>query len=105
MSKPTVRIRFCEGCKWGLRAGWYAQELFSTFNGQLAGIFMKVGESGDFQVWVDDICLWDRRKDEGFPEAADLKRRLRDAISAEMSLGHCDLPERQITDNAGADQS
>jgi selenoprotein W-related protein len=56
-------------------------------------------------VWVDDICLWDRRKDEGFPEAADLKRRLRDAISAEMSLGHCDLPERQITDNAGADQS
>lgn len=95
MAKPKVRIVFCEGCKWALRAGWYAQELFSTFHGKLAGVDLMVGESGQFQVWVDDTRIWDRKEDDGFPEAADLKRRVRDAMGSDESLGHCDLPARE----------
>lgn len=94
MAKPKVRIVFCEGCKWALRAGWYAQELFSTFHGKLAGIDLVVGESGQFQVWVDDTRIWDRKDDDGFPDAADLKRRVRDAMGSDDSLGHCELPAR-----------
>ncbi len=91
-SKSTVTIVFCEGCKWSLRSGWYAQELFSTFKGQLAGIHLKPGEQGEFQVWIDDKRIWCRREDGGFPDAADLKRRLRDVAQFEQSLGHCELP-------------
>ncbi|WP_430462921.1 SelT/SelW/SelH family protein [Thalassolituus sp. LLYu03] len=94
MAKPKVRIVFCEGCKWALRAGWYAQELFSTFHGKLSSVELVVGESGQFQVWLDDTRLWDRKVDDGFPDAADLKRRIRDAFAPDVSLGHCDLPER-----------
>ena len=91
MAKAKVRIVFCEGCKWALRSGWYAQELFSTFHGKLAAIELVVGESGQFQVWANDQCLWDRKEQGGFPEIAELKRLLRDSIAPEASLGHCDL--------------
>ena len=49
--KQTVTIVFCEGCRWALRSGWYAQELFSTFHGQLAGVHLQPGEKGQFQVF------------------------------------------------------
>lgn len=91
MAKPKVKIVFCEGCKWALRSGWYAQELFSTFAGKLASVGLEVGEKGQFQVWVDEQKIWDRKENDGFPEAADLKRRVRDVIDAQASLGHCDL--------------
>ncbi len=74
-----------------MRSGWYAQELFSTFHGKLAAIELVVGESGQFQVWANDQCLWDRKEQGGFPEIAELKRLLRDCIAPEASLGHCDL--------------
>lgn len=96
-AKPKVRIVFCEGCKWALRSGWYAQELFSTFNGQLSAVELAVGDQGQFQIWVEypgdqaGQRIWCRKENEGFPEAADLKRRLRDVINSDASLGHCDL--------------
>lgn len=98
-NKPKITIVFCEGCKWGLRAGWYAQELFSTFNGKIGSIELKVGCSGDFKVLVLDkkfqppqeALIWCRKRDEGFPEASDLKRRIRDCIALEQSLGHCEI--------------
>lgn len=98
-NKPKITIVFCEGCKWGLRAGWYAQELFSTFNGQLGSIELKVGSSGEFKVLVLDsqsqpqqeTLIWCRKRDEGFPDASDLKRRIRDCIAIEQSLGHCEI--------------
>lgn len=100
MAKPKVRIVFCEGCKWALRAGWYAQELFSTFHGKLSSIELEVGESGQFQIWADEVRVWCRKEDGGFPEAADLKRRIRDQIAQDVSLGHCDIePSAPNSDN------
>lgn len=79
-----------------LRANWYAQELFSTFNGQLGSIELRVGGSGEFKVLLcqgenKEQLIWCRSRDEGFPEASDLKRRLRDCIAPEQSLGHCEV--------------
>ncbi|ASP40407.1 selenoprotein [Bacterioplanes sanyensis] len=91
--KHTVTIVFCEGCRWALRSGWYAQELLSTFQGQLGGVLLQPGEQGQFQVWVGEQLIWCRKRDGGFPDAADLKRRVRDIAAEGQSLGHCDLPQ------------
>jgi selenoprotein W-related protein len=29
---PMIKITYCRLCGWGLRAGWMAQELLSTFS-------------------------------------------------------------------------
>ena len=92
--KQTVTIVFCEGCRWALRSGWYAQELFSTFHGQLAGVHLQPGEKGQFQVFLGEQLIWCRKRDGGFPAAADLKRGIRDALATIQSLGHCELPDK-----------
>ena len=43
---------------------------------------------GTFTVKVGDKFVWDRKVDGGFPEIKELKMRVRDVISPEMSLGH-----------------
>ncbi|KAG6046502.1 hypothetical protein E4U17_007866, partial [Claviceps sp. LM77 group G4] len=40
--------------------------------------------TGDVQV------LWDRKRDGGFPEVKDLKRRVRDVVEPGRNLGHVD---------------
>ena len=32
---PRIEIEYCTGCRWGLRAGWVAQELLVTFEAEL----------------------------------------------------------------------
>ena len=87
---PRVEIRYCTRCKWLLRAAWLAQELLSTFPDQLGEVALRPGPSGEFTVRLDGDLIWDRRANEGFPEAAELKRRVRDRIDPERSLGHVD---------------
>ncbi len=48
------------------------------------------GTGGIFTITVDDVQIWDRKQDEGFPDAAELKRRVRDVCFPEKSLGHLD---------------
>ncbi len=87
---PQVRIRYCNGCRWMMRAAWTAQELLTTFEEMLDGVFIGPGESGQFDVWVDEILLWSRKQEGGFPELKQLKQRLRDQIAPERTLGHSD---------------
>ena len=44
--------------------------------------------SGTFQVRVGERVLWDRKADAGFPQAAELKRRVRDVVAPGRPLGH-----------------
>jgi selenoprotein W-related protein len=88
--KPVVTITYCTGCNWLLRAGWLAQELLQSFSVTLGGVVLVPGEGGIFTVAVDGKPLWDRKADGGFPEAAALKRRLRDVIEPQRDLGHID---------------
>ena len=91
MAKPIVTITYCIGCNWMLRASWMAQEILSTFQGQLGGVTLVPGEVGGmFEVTVDGTVLWERKRDGGFPEAKELKSRLRDVIAPSQNLGHID---------------
>lgn len=89
--KPQVTITYCTGCNWLLRAGWMAQELLQTFQTDLGGVTLVPGEMGGvFEVVVDGQVIWERKRDGGFPDAKELKARLRDVIDPEKDLGHID---------------
>ncbi len=89
-SKSEVEIRYCPRCKWLLRAAWYAQELLSTFEDDLAGVRLSPAtEAGVFSIKIDEVVVLDR-KEHGFLEAKEIKRRIRDHIDPERALGHID---------------
>lgn len=89
--KPHVTITYCTGCNWLLRAGWMAQELLQTFGADLGSVALVPDDSGGvYEVRVEDVLLWERKRDGGFPDAREVKSRLRDAIAPEKDLGHID---------------
>ena len=90
MDKPNVRITYCTGCNWLLRAGWMAQELLSTFSADLGAVTLVPGTGGVFTVEVDDALIWERKRDGGFPDAKTLKQRVRDRFDPARDLGHLD---------------
>lgn len=87
-TKPVIRITYCTQCQWLLRAGWMAQELLSSFGPELGEVTLVPGTGGVFIITCNDELIWDRKRDGGFPEAAELKRRVRDLVWPEKNLGH-----------------
>jgi selenoprotein W-related protein len=90
MSKPRVTILYCRQCNWLLRAAWMAQELLSTFAEDLGEVALVPGTGGAFEICYDDISIWERRRDGGFPDAKALKQRVRDRLDPDRDLGHVD---------------
>lgn len=88
--KPRVSILYCTQCNWLLRAGWMAQELLQTFSDRLGEVALLPGTSGVFEIRVDDVLIWERKRDGGFPGPKALKQRLRDVIEPGLDLGHVD---------------
>jgi selenoprotein W-related protein len=89
--KPKVSIEYCPRCGWLLRSTWLAQELLTTFEQDLAAlVLIPSPASGTFRILVDDIQVWCRKADGGFPQAAELKRRVRDHVAPGRPLGHVD---------------
>lgn len=86
----SITIRYCTGCRWMLRATWMAQELLTTFDGDIGEVSLQPGSGGIFEVWLNSTRLWSRKDDGGFPEIKTLKQLVRDRISPERSLGHSD---------------
>ena len=89
---PRVEIEYCTGCRFLLRAAWLAQELLTTFEAELGEVALQPGEGGVFEVRLGETVIWNRKAEGRFPEAKELKRRLRDIIAPEKSLGHSDRP-------------
>lgn len=85
-----VRIHYCAQCNWMLRATWLAQELLSTFGGDLEEVALAPGTGGVFEVSVGDTLVWSRAIEGRFPEAKELKQRVRDLVDPGRSLGHSD---------------
>lgn len=83
-----IAIHYCRQCRWLLRAGWMAQELLQTFSDELAEVALRPGSGGIFQVFADETLVWDRKAEAGFPDIAELKRRVRDVIAPQRELGH-----------------
>lgn len=78
-----------------LRASWMAQELLHTFSTDLESVTLKPGTGGVFVIDIDGKVIWDRKVDDGFPDAAELKRRVRDVCFPEKPLGHVEKQEKR----------
>ena len=89
-NKPSVTIEYCTGCRFLMRAAWLAQELLSTFEQDLHSVGLCPGSGGVFIVRLNGSIVWDRKTEGRFPEAKELKQRLRDLVAPGRSLGHSD---------------
>lgn len=87
---PLVEIEYCRQCRWLLRAAWMAQELLATFEEEIGGVTLKPGTGGVFVVRVAGVEVWSRAGEGRFPDAAELKQRVRDRVAPDRSLGHSD---------------
>lgn len=89
-TKPRIVITYCTQCNWLLRAGWMAQELLSTFGGDLGEVALVPGTGGVFHITCDGELIWERKRDGGLPDVKTLKQRVRDRLDPERDLGHID---------------
>ena len=87
---PRLEIEYCTQCRWLLRAAWLAQELLTTFVDDLGEVALVPGKGGVFEVRLDGETLWSRKAEGRFPEAKEVKQRLRDRIAPGRNLGHSD---------------
>ena len=112
---PRVAITYCTQCKWLLRAAYFAQELLSTFGTSIGEVALIPATGGIFTVYltyvpvvpetegaegakegegvnaqegakVQEVLLWDRKAEGGFPETKILKQRLRNCIEPGRGL-------------------
>ena len=88
--KPRVSISYCTQCRWLLRAAWLAQELLTTFEQELGEVALLPGVGGVFEIRGNDDLIWSRQHQGRFPEAKEVKQRVRDRIAPDRSLGHSD---------------
>jgi len=85
-----IEIKFCSQCRWLLRSSWMAQEILSTFDGEVDELSLQPGNGGIFEVIANGELIWSRKEKGGFPDIKELKQLVRDAISPDRDLGHID---------------
>jgi selenoprotein W-related protein len=83
-----------------LRAAWMGQEMLTTFQDEIGELALIPATGGVFEIAADGKGVWSRAAEGGFPEIAELKRRIRDAIAPGKNLGHS---ERRSGDERGSD--
>ena len=91
-SKPRIEIEYCTQCRWLLRAAWIAQELLTTFEQEIGEVALIPGRGGIFEIRAAGQRIWSRLEEGRFPEAKEIKQRLRDSIAPGKTLGHSDAP-------------
>lgn len=89
-SQNRVEIEYCTQCRWLLRAAWMAQELLTTFEGDLAEVALKPGTGGIFEVRLNGATIFSRKAAGRFPESKELKQLVRDVVAPGRDLGHGD---------------
>ena len=88
MKSQVVEIEYCTQCRWLLRAAWLAQELLTTFDGDLTAVSLVPGTGGIFEVRLNEATLFSRKAEGRFPESKELKQLIRDKIAPGLFLGH-----------------
>ena len=86
----VVRIHYCTQCRWLMRAAWMAQELLTTFDGEISELTLIPDSGGRFTVTAENKLAWDRKAEGRFPDITELKQRVRDIIAPQQDLGHAD---------------
>lgn len=90
IQRPAITITYCMHCNWLLRSAWMAQELLNSFADDLASVTLIPGTGGIFEIRADDQLVWERKRDSGFPDAAELKQRLCALCFPDRTIGHGD---------------
>lgn len=89
--KPIIEIEYCPKCGWMLRAAYMAQELLTTFTGDIKGVTLIPSEiNGRYTISINEAIIFDRKREGRFPEIKELKQLVRDVVNPEKSLGHSD---------------
>ncbi|MCU7550779.1 Rdx family protein [Chitinophagaceae bacterium LB-8] len=87
----VVIIEYCPKCGWMLRAAYMAQELLTSFTGDIKGVLLRPSQtSGSYTISVNDKIIFDRKTSGRFPEIKELKQMVRDEVAPNKSLGHSD---------------
>ena len=73
-----------------LRAAWLAQELLTTFQGEVGEVALIPGTGGFFEVRAEGRIAWSRAAEGRFPEPKEIKQRIRDIVAPAKDLGHAD---------------
>ncbi|MCQ8868674.1 SelT/SelW/SelH family protein [Vibrio splendidus] len=89
-TKATIAIHYCRQCNWMLRSSWLCQELLHTFSEEIEQVSLHPDTGGRFEIFCNGVQIWERKADEGFPEAKVLKQRVRNIIAPDRDLGHVD---------------
>lgn len=116
---PQIKISYCIKCKWSLRAVWYLQEILQTFTNNPKYPEYHIPEislipslvPGTFKIELyktaDEILgrnapylLWERKRDDGFPDSKILKQKIRDLLFPGGELGHIDAHDNEKPDVA-----
>ena len=92
-AKPDITIEYCPKCGWMLRAAYMAQELLTTFTGDIKSVSLAPSDTaGTYIISVNNEIVFDRKQTGRFPEIKELKQIVRDKVNPEKSLGHSDKP-------------
>jgi selenoprotein W-related protein len=68
-----------------------AQEILTTFVGDVGGVTLQPSETGGaYKIFIDDRKIFDRSEYGGFPEIKEIKQLVRDMVNPGKSLGHAD---------------
>ena len=107
---PNLSIEYCTGCRWMFRASWLMQECLTTFNDEMGSITLIPSKppspGGTFLIKLNNDVIWDRKLEGAFPEAKQLKQRIRDKISPQKDLGHSDTVKNEVlTDSSSLSSS
>ena len=89
-SGHRVDIEYCTGCRFLARALWLAQELLTTFEDDLDAVALVPGSGGILEVRVDGTPVWSRSQDGAAVDPKVIKRRVRDIVAPDRTLGHTD---------------
>ncbi len=85
-----IEIKYCAQCKWLLRSTWMAQEILTTFDGEVSELSLLPGSGGIFEVIANNTLVWSRKEQGRFPEIKELKQKVRDIIAPDRNLGCID---------------
>ncbi len=88
MASPRLEIRYCTRCRFMLRAAYLAQELLTTFEGELGEVALVPSSGGILEVVLDGETIASNRETRVMPEAGEVKRLLRDRIAPGRKVGH-----------------
>jgi selenoprotein W-related protein len=85
---PRVEIEYCTRCRFLLRAAWLAQEILSTFEGEVGEVSLVPSAGGILEVRLDGEVIAGNRGGGPMPDAGEVKRLLRDRIAPGRTIGH-----------------